>query len=166
MRVTTDEARTSIVLVFDQRERVEAARLRVRCGLARDAPSLACHVFQPVERNGVAHEAAVHEDARQRALVGGVEAQLDALLGEVRAHLEKTALPPHGAVLADDALFAMEEDLVEVDPTGYGPELIGLREHVLGRGAARGLVDTSMVFGPEPGPMLGVELRERKRLVR
>ena len=60
------------------------------------------HVGQPVERHGVADEAAVDEDARQRGLVGRVEAQLDALLAEIGAHLEEAAAPAHGAVLADE----------------------------------------------------------------
>src|SRR5262249_3409664 len=107
-----------------------------------------------------------HEDARQRSLVGGIEAQLNALVAEIGAHFEEAALPPHSAVLSDEALLAMEEDLVKVDSPGDRPELIDLCEHVLARGAARGVLDTRVVFGPEPGPVFGVELRERKGLVR
>src|ERR1700679_4306610 len=69
-----DEAGAPIVLVSDQRERVETALRGVGRSGARDATPLARHVFQPVERDGVAGEASVDEDARQRRLVYRVEA--------------------------------------------------------------------------------------------
>src|SRR5436190_1405096 len=151
-----------VMLVFDQPERVEAAWGGKGGRIARDPSSLAGHVFQPVERYGVANEAAVDEDARQRGLVGRIEAQLNELLAEIRAHLQEAAVPAHGAVLAHDALLAVEEHLVEIGAARHGPYLLRLREQVLARRAARGRVLASVVLRAEPRPVFGVELRERK----
>ena len=59
---------------------------RARIQIARDAAAPAMHIGQPVERHGVTDERAIDEDAGQPALVLGVEAQLDGLAAELRAH--------------------------------------------------------------------------------
>lgn len=162
MRFSAAKTGTLVMLLFDQRERVEAAGEDVGRGVAREAPPLARHVFNSIERDRIAHEASVDEDARQSRLVGRIEAQLDELLAEISAHLEQAPAPLHGAVLADEALGAVEEDLVELDAAGHGSERIDLCKHMLARGATRGVVHAGVVLGAEPGPVLGVELRERQ----
>src|SRR5512146_2792882 len=127
-----DRPRAAVVLVFDEAERVEAGGDRARVGIARDAAPPAMHIGQAVERDGVAKEFAADEDPWQRALVFGVEAQLDGP-AELRAHLEVAAAPPYGAVLADLARGAMQEDLVELLVARDGADLVRVGEQVIAR---------------------------------
>src|SRR5512147_1351015 len=126
-----DGSRATVVLVLDEAERVEARGGRAGVGIARDATSAAMHIGQAVERHGVTEERAVDEDARQCLLVLGGEAQLDVLAAELRAHFEVAAAPPHGAVLADLACGAMQEDLVELLVPRNAADLVRIGEQVI-----------------------------------
>ena len=151
------------MLVLHLGERIEARLLGERMGIAGDASASSVHVGESVERHGVAEELPLPEDARARARIAWVEAQLDALAHQLGAHLEEAALPAHGAVLAHGAHLAVEEDLVEIGAAGDGAQLVGLREEVLARGAFGRVVEARVVLGAEPGPVLGVELGDRQR---
>ena len=57
-------------------------------GLAEAPPANSCGVAQAIERNRVADEAAVQEDARSRLPVTRIEAQLEGLADELGADRE------------------------------------------------------------------------------
>ncbi len=75
------------------------------------------------------------------------------------------AAEAHAGVFSHLALVAVEEDLLEVLARGQRPQVTGLGEPVLEGLTTGGVVAAAMVVGAEPGPVDGVELRERERIV-
>ena len=72
-----------VVLGAHLLEGVEARRLDLRVGLAALDVASAARVAHPVEQDRIAVEAIVDEDPRELSGLGGVVAQLDALLHEL-----------------------------------------------------------------------------------
>src|SRR6266513_349302 len=64
-----------------------------------------------------------------------------------------------------NALLAVQEHIAEVLLAWEGAQEGELSQPVFTRHSACGAVLTGVVFHGEPGPMLGIEFRERKRLV-
>jgi hypothetical protein len=101
------------VFGVDQSERIEAGGVDLGRGLAGEAPPPPRGIADPIERHGVANEAIRHEDARARRRVARIKAEFDLAAGKLRADFQIAAGEPDRPVLADDAPFAVEEDVVE-----------------------------------------------------
>jgi hypothetical protein len=56
----------------------------------------------------------------------------------------------------------MQEDLVELRVARDSADLVRVREQVIARDAARGLVLARVVFAAEPGPVLGGQVGQRQ----
>ena len=95
----------------------------------------------------------------------GIEAQFHFLLHQFGPHFPIASPEADGAILAHDAPLAVQEHIAEVLLAWEGAQEGELRQPVFTRHSAGGAVLTSVVFHGEPGPMLGIEFRERKRLV-
>lgn len=105
---------------MDEGEGVQA-RWRGQGGHRADV--LATHargVRQAVEEDGVASEDVVDEDFREDAGPRWVKPQLD-LPGQFCADFEQAAVEADGAVFADGAPLAVEEDVVEGLALGQRP---------------------------------------------
>ena len=151
---------------FNQGERVEAAWVGVgRRHAAHPAPP-ARRVADPVQRDGVADEAILEEDARVGDVVGGIEAQLDLAALELRADLQVAAAKADRPVLADDAALAVQKDVVEVLRARQRAEEGEFREPVLTRTPSGRVMAARVIFRSQPRPMLRIERGERERMVR
>ena len=103
-----------VVLGFDQSQRVQAAGLDLGGGRLTQTAAPARSVGHAVQRHGIAHEDAFHEDTWIGVGIAGIEAQLYFFALEACPDLYKAAIPAHGPILTNGAFLAMEKDVGQV----------------------------------------------------
>ncbi len=152
------------MLVLDEGEGVEAGGRQTPGRLANQLVAAPLGVGVEVQRDGVADEGVVDEDSGQRVGAGGVEAELDvAVAGQLGADFEALAVEADGAVFADVAAEAVEEDFVEGLARLEGAKVVDLLEPVLPGDSARRGVLAGVVLGSQPGVVLGGQVEDADR---